>query len=90
MITNECLICLESFKEGEDFVTPLACDARHMYHSDCIETWLKNDNCCPFCKKVQTPKMMRSFTENFYNTHEIELDDDENIKVWMDQITENI
>lgn len=52
MILDECLICMEEFKEGEDFVTPLACDARHMYHSDCIEQWLKNDNCCPFCKKI--------------------------------------
>ena len=52
MILDECLICMEEFKEGEDYVTPLACDARHMYHSDCIEQWLKNDNSCPFCKKI--------------------------------------
>ena len=52
MLLEECLICMEDFKEGEDYVTPLACDARHMYHSNCIEEWLKNDNCCPFCKKI--------------------------------------
>lgn len=66
MLLDECLICMEEFKEGEDYVTPLACDARHMYHSNCIEEWLKNDNSCPFCKKIQTPKMMRSFSERFY------------------------
>ena len=36
MLLEECLICMEDFKEGEDYVTPLACDARHMYHSNCI------------------------------------------------------
>lgn len=46
----ECSICMETFKEGHDFVSPLACDARHFYHSDCIEQWLKNKNECPLCK----------------------------------------
>ena len=36
----ECGICMEPFEEGYDYVTPLACDARHFYHSDCIEEWL--------------------------------------------------
>ena len=56
---NECAICMEEFQEKEDFVTPLACDARHFYHSDCIEEWLQSKNECPLCKKVQTPNMMR-------------------------------
>jgi len=33
---QECIICLEEFKEVEDYVTPLACDARHVFHSNCI------------------------------------------------------
>jgi hypothetical protein len=36
MIMDECLICLEQFNEDEDYVTPLACDKRHLYHSNCI------------------------------------------------------
>ena len=35
-IMDECVICLEPFAEGEDYVSPLACDKRHLYHSDCI------------------------------------------------------
>jgi len=46
----ECSICMEPFKEGHDYVTPLSCDARHFYHSDCIEEWLNNKNECPLCK----------------------------------------
>ena len=60
----ECAICLESFKENEDYVTPLNCD-KHFYHSDCIEEWLSNENFCPLCKKIQTPKSMRAFSLKF-------------------------
>lgn len=50
----ECAICMETF-EGSDYVTPLYCDARHFFHSDCIENWLSKKNECPLCKKIQTP-----------------------------------
>ena len=49
--SQECAICMENFLE-EDYVTPLACDARHFYHSDCIEEWLTNKNECPLCKRL--------------------------------------
>jgi hypothetical protein len=62
--SQECAICMEAFLE-EDYVTPLACDSRHFYHSDCIEEWLTNKNECPLCKRLQTPNMMRRFTEEF-------------------------
>ena len=63
--SQECAICMEAFLEKQDYVTPLACDSRHFYHSDCIEEWLQNKNECPLCKRLQTPKMMRIFTEEF-------------------------
>ena len=68
---EECVICLEPFAEGEDYVTPLACDKRHLFHSDCIEEWLKSENFCPMCKKVQTPRMMRAFSEQFNADYEM-------------------
>lgn len=40
---SECLICLDPFREGEDYVTPLACNAMHVFHSNCIEEWLTKD-----------------------------------------------
>jgi len=46
----ECAICMEPFNENQDYVSPLTCDARHFYHSDCIEEWLNNKNECPLCK----------------------------------------
>jgi len=38
-----CSICFEDFKE-EDTITPLSCDIRHYFHSDCIEMWMKEKN----------------------------------------------
>ena len=66
---QECAICMEVFEENEDFVTPLACDERHFFHSDCIEEWLRNKNECPLCKVKQTPNMMRTFSESLHERH---------------------
>ena len=38
--TNVCVICIIEFKQ-EDDVTPLPCNAKHYYHSECIEHWLQ-------------------------------------------------
>ena len=33
---KECSICFLEFEEGE-MVTPLPCDLRHTFHSECLE-----------------------------------------------------
>lgn len=66
----ECAICSEPFKEKWDFVTPLSCDQRHFYHSDCIEEWLNIKNECPLCKIKQTPDTMKRFSEKFLLNNE--------------------
>ena len=42
----ECSICLESYKFSS-IIKILPCG--HLYHSKCIEDWLKISNVCPFC-----------------------------------------
>ena len=42
-----CTICLENFQKL-DKVINLNC--LHMFHDNCIKTWLKNNNYCPICK----------------------------------------
>ena len=50
---EECSICLEPFT-ASDQVTPLPCDKRHYFHSNCIQEWSQNHNDCPLCKKEFT------------------------------------
>ncbi len=49
-LTNEeCVICMEQFRIAESF-TRLPCDPRHVFHTDCISTWLSRSDRCPMCK----------------------------------------
>ena len=44
---KNCIICLEDFKNG-DKATVLPCI--HLFHTSCIQNWLKTQNTCPICK----------------------------------------
>ena len=44
---KKCLICLENFKKGDNSIV-LPCI--HIFHSECIKTWMKKKNSCPLCK----------------------------------------
>ena len=48
-----CLICLINFDENS-LVTPLPCDIRHYFHTQCIEQWLIINARCPLCKSAVT------------------------------------
>lgn len=45
---KECVICSESFKEGEWSRELPACG--HVFHPDCIKEWLVNNPTCPICR----------------------------------------
>jgi hypothetical protein len=47
--TNECFICMEEFRVGED-VSWSFC--RHVYHRDCIQKWLLRKKGCPYCRRT--------------------------------------
>ena len=55
---DECTICLEEYTD-ECMVTPLPCDARHYFHSACIESWFKKHNYCPLCKVTFSTSELR-------------------------------
>ena len=44
---EKCVICYENFEDEEE-VKSLPCI--HLFHSDCIYTWLKDTPSCPICK----------------------------------------
>mmetsp|Transcript_39279 Transcript_39279/g.29004 ORF Transcript_39279/g.29004 Transcript_39279/m.29004 type:complete len:118 (+) Transcript_39279:632-985(+) len=50
-LQTQCSICWLDFQQDEE-VTPLLCDERHLYHTTCIEAWIKQGhNSCPLCRK---------------------------------------
>ena len=44
---KKCTICLENYQNGDDTI---ALPCIHIFHADCIKTWLKNNITCPICK----------------------------------------
>ncbi|ESW05329.1 hypothetical protein PHAVU_011G171000 [Phaseolus vulgaris] len=45
---GECSIYLEGVAEGEDVKMTAHC--RHIFHANCIDTWLENHVTCPVCR----------------------------------------
>ncbi|KAM2961208.1 hypothetical protein FF1_030812 [Malus domestica] len=45
--SDRCTICLEDYMDGES-CRVFAC--KHMFHSNCIDHWLKNHLTCPVCR----------------------------------------
>ena len=45
-----CPICIEDF--GKETIVKLDCN--HVYHKDCLEMWIINNNNdeCPYCRKI--------------------------------------
>jgi E3 ubiquitin-protein ligase DOA10 len=60
---DQCAICLGEYTE-ESEVTPLPCDYRHYFHTQCIESWFERNNTCPLCKKVITKEDMDNMPLN--------------------------
>ena len=47
-LSNECLICLDTFEEIDEIVK-IKCN--HIFHCHCIKEWLCNEsNKCPVCR----------------------------------------
>uniref|UniRef100_A0A803KPC4 RING-type E3 ubiquitin transferase n=1 Tax=Chenopodium quinoa TaxID=63459 RepID=A0A803KPC4_CHEQI len=45
---NVCVICLAVFKGGETLRFMPRC--RHVFHSGCVDSWLKTHSTCPCCR----------------------------------------
>lgn len=47
---KQCPICWSDFRRRE-MVTTLICDEKHVFHTACIEEWIrKGHNTCPLCR----------------------------------------
>ncbi|XP_071712469.1 RING-H2 finger protein ATL56-like [Rutidosis leptorrhynchoides] len=44
----ECVVCLEKFKTGER--CKLLPNCNHIFHGECIDSWLIKTGACPICR----------------------------------------
>jgi hypothetical protein len=48
---DECCICMETYNPGETVCVAKTTECDHVFHKDCISSWLqKNHDCCPLCR----------------------------------------
>ncbi|KAJ4980721.1 hypothetical protein NE237_031558 [Protea cynaroides] len=52
--SSECAICLSSL-EKEEMVMVLP-NCKHMFHAECINTWLNSHTTCPICRSDVKPQ----------------------------------
>ena len=52
----DCAICLEELKENNKII--LECN--HSFHLECIKEWFKNNNTCPFCRRIVNTNVIPS------------------------------
>ncbi|GLT43318.1 hypothetical protein SLA2020_172780 [Shorea laevis] len=55
--SSTCAICLDDFKDGDNCAVIHPC--QHMYHRGCIETWLKLNQHCPYCRRSPTMERLQ-------------------------------
>ena len=60
---SDCAICLNQFQDG-DKVAPLHCSIKHVFHTACIQEWLKRSPVCPLCKAQIDPTEQKKFNKN--------------------------
>ena len=64
---NVCVICFDNFTTEARGTLQLSCS--HVFHSDCIVTWLRRRQTCPLCKRdvdVTFIKEERKTTQLYY------------------------
>ena len=58
--SDSCAICLSEFQLNET-VSPLHCDIKHVFHTECIKVWLIRNPICPLCKAEICPRKLKEF-----------------------------
>lgn len=59
LLNSFCAICTDTIKKNDN-VIGLPCG--HLFHNDCIEKYLEDNNTCPICK-TNIEEAMNSFPE---------------------------
>lgn len=55
----KCVICLEAYKYGQVICSAKIKSCGHIFHADCIQQWLKQNEECPLCRvKLIVPEAL--------------------------------
>lgn len=50
--TINCAICLEDFIHDENkLVAELNCSQKHIFHAECLKSWIERNDICPMCRE---------------------------------------
>ena len=62
---SECTICLLQYTEE----TKKATECQHIFHQECIDRWLQENNSCPLCRHVLQQHTRSTIDEEVPNTN---------------------
>eukprot|EP00919_Chromeraceae_sp_WS-2016_P038036 GHVR01090864.1.p1 GENE.GHVR01090864.1~~GHVR01090864.1.p1 ORF type:complete len:231 (+),score=23.21 GHVR01090864.1:537-1229(+) len=60
-LEKDCPICMMTF-EDTDTVVCLPCKTQHVFHHDCVVTWLKTSQLCPICR-ANVPSLIEEYAK---------------------------
>jgi len=47
-----CSICLVDFKDNPtQKIAQLNCSGKHIFHADCLKSWVEKNDICPLCRE---------------------------------------
>eukprot|EP00521_Asterionellopsis_glacialis_P009446 CAMPEP_0195287438 /NCGR_PEP_ID=MMETSP0707-20130614/4498_1 /TAXON_ID=33640 /ORGANISM="Asterionellopsis glacialis, Strain CCMP134" /LENGTH=366 /DNA_ID=CAMNT_0040347191 /DNA_START=327 /DNA_END=1427 /DNA_ORIENTATION=+ len=52
---KECPICFEEFAVGDKVAWSISGECHHVFHMDCIKSWLLRHTECPCCRRMYMP-----------------------------------
>lgn len=52
VLNEKCSICFDEYKDGNEVIWSANEKCNHVYHRNCILSWLMNHNTCPECREA--------------------------------------
>jgi hypothetical protein len=61
-MANPCSICLLDIENNNENGNIKLLSCGHSFHANCINTWLENNNTCPYCRSIHVDIKSRFYT----------------------------